>query len=99
MPQPAGLTRRSALALLGAGAGLAASPHVAGAALSRGSAGERAIVARLDAYIDRAIRDDDFSGAVMIARGDRILFARATGLASRDYGAPNRIDTRFNIAS
>lgn len=100
MPRPTELTRRSALALLGAGVGMAATPQAAGAAAtSRASPGERAIVARLDAYIDRAIRDDDFSGTVMVGRGDRILFARAAGLASRDYGAPNRIDTRFNIAS
>lgn len=94
------LTRRGTLGLLAgglgvaAGAGLAQSPE--GAALSDE---ERIIAARLDGFIERSIRDADFSGAVTLTRGGRTIFARAVGLSSRDYGTPNRIDTRFNVAS
>ncbi|MDQ8756020.1 serine hydrolase domain-containing protein [Sphingosinicella sp. LHD-64] len=63
------------------------------------SASARAIAVQLESYLDRAIRDDDFSGAIMLGRGGRTVFARATGLASRDYETANRIDTRFNFAS
>jgi CubicO group peptidase (beta-lactamase class C family) len=43
--------------------------------------------------------DDSFSGAVLVAKGDTILFRRAYGFADADWQAENRPDTLFNIAS
>lgn len=40
-----------------------------------------------------------FSGAVLIARRGRILGQAAFGMANRDFEVPNRIDTRFDVAS
>jgi CubicO group peptidase (beta-lactamase class C family) len=40
-----------------------------------------------------------FSGVVLIARDNQILFHQAYGLASLEYDVPNRIDTRFNLGS
>lgn len=42
---------------------------------------------------------DAFSGVVLIARGDSILLHRAYGLADRERRTPNRLDTRFELAS
>jgi D-alanyl-D-alanine carboxypeptidase len=42
---------------------------------------------------------DQFSGAVLMTRGDETLLAEAHGLANAAFGAPNRVDTRFNVAS
>jgi CubicO group peptidase (beta-lactamase class C family) len=41
----------------------------------------------------------DFSGVVSVDRKGEPLFQQAYGLASRTYGVPNRVDTRFAIAS
>ena len=35
----------------------------------------------------------------MLKRGDRVVYQRAVGQAERVFGAANRIDTRFNVAS
>lgn len=66
-----------------------------------GRAGDNggSIPARLDAAVDRAIADADFSGVLMLKRGDHVVYQRAVGQAERVFGAANRIDTRFNIAS
>lgn len=56
------------------------------------------LVAEAEALID-GLPTDDFSGAVLIARGDEVLLEKAHGLASRRYGVPNTIDTRFNLGS
>jgi CubicO group peptidase (beta-lactamase class C family) len=40
-----------------------------------------------------------FSGAVLVARGDTVLFRQAYGLADRAAGAPLTPDARFRIAS
>jgi len=54
---------------------------------------------RLQSYLeDRAARDL-FSGAVRVSREGTTLFERAYGLASRAWGVPNSIDTRFDTAS
>ncbi len=43
--------------------------------------------------------DDRFSGVVLIARPGTALYLKAWGLASREFGAPNRTDTKFNLGS
>jgi CubicO group peptidase (beta-lactamase class C family) len=54
---------------------------------------------RLQSYlVDRAARDL-FSGAVRVSREGTTLFEEAYGLASRAWGVPNSIDTRFDTAS
>lgn len=49
--------------------------------------------------MDRAVADSDFSGALMLKSGDQIVYQRTVGQAERVFGADNRIDTRFNVAS
>jgi CubicO group peptidase (beta-lactamase class C family) len=40
-----------------------------------------------------------FSGALLIAKGDRVLLTMAGGEASKAYHVPNNIDTKFNLGS
>ena len=57
------------------------------------------IIAFLSDYVARSAEKDNFSGVVLFARDETVLFHRAYGLASRRYGVPNTTDTRFNLAS
>jgi CubicO group peptidase (beta-lactamase class C family) len=57
------------------------------------------IVERTKICLDRLIEDDAFSGAVLVAKDGQPLLGRACGLASKSYQVPNRLDTKFNIAS
>lgn len=50
-------------------------------------------------HVDRLAKHELFSGTVLIGRHGRILGHRAFGLANRDFGVPNNIETRFNVAS
>ena len=61
--------------------------------------GDEEIRVELSAYVDRLATEDRFSGAVLVARGGRILFQTVKGMASRTYGVPNRLETRFNLGS
>lgn len=60
---------------------------------------EEAIAEGVAAAVSRAVRDADFSGAVMLKRGDHVIYQAAVGLADRGHQTPNRIDSRFNLAS
>jgi len=53
----------------------------------------------LEEYLDGLVQNDRFSGAVLVAKDDRILFARAYGEANKRHHVPNRLDTRFNLGS
>jgi D-alanyl-D-alanine carboxypeptidase len=53
----------------------------------------------LAARADRLAGEDEFSGAVLIAKDGRVLFSRAYGLADRNRRIPNTIRTRFHIGS
>lgn len=57
------------------------------------------IEADLASLFDGLERDLGFSGAVLVAKQGETVFERACGLASRQLGVPNTIETRFPIAS
>jgi D-alanyl-D-alanine carboxypeptidase len=42
---------------------------------------------------------DIFSGVVLVAKGDRILFHKAYGMAEQSYGIPNTLTTKFHLGS
>jgi len=53
----------------------------------------------VDEYLRRLATDDAFSGVVRITVGEDERFAGAYGLASRAWGVPNTMATRFDTAS
>lgn len=53
----------------------------------------------LNTVMQQHIRLNCFSGVVLVARGDQVLYERAFGLADRQRNIANRPDTRFNLCS
>jgi D-alanyl-D-alanine carboxypeptidase len=56
-------------------------------------------IAALQAEIQKRTGEDRFAGAVMIAKGRKVVFSGAYGSADREQHIPNRRDTRFRIGS
>lgn len=50
-------------------------------------------------FVERLAAADAFCGAVLLARDGTVLYEKAFGIANRDCDMPNRVDTRFNLAS
>jgi D-alanyl-D-alanine carboxypeptidase len=66
----------------------------------RGPQGARfASLPALEQHVGQAVAAAEFSGVVLAARGEDVLFHRAFGLANREDGVPVRPDTRFNLGS
>ena len=42
---------------------------------------------------------DKFSGVVLVAKKDEIVFEKAYGYACKNFEVPNQLDTKFNIGS
>lgn len=57
------------------------------------------LAARLDAHVKPYVEHNAFSGVVLLAKGDDVIFEKAYGMANYEFGVPNRPDTRFAIAS
>ena len=57
------------------------------------------LAAELGAYLDDLAQKGEFSGVLVLTRGSDTLFSKAYGLADRERGIPNKIDTKFNLAS
>lgn len=53
----------------------------------------------IDAYLSGLARAQSFSGAVLIARGGKVLLAKGYGMADSEKSVPNTPRTRFRIAS
>jgi CubicO group peptidase (beta-lactamase class C family) len=60
---------------------------------------DREAAAVLDGYVTRLCDRGVFSGTVAIARRGATVYEHTCGLASRAFGVPNRIDTKFNLGS
>jgi CubicO group peptidase (beta-lactamase class C family) len=57
------------------------------------------VAERADAYLRAHVDSGRFSGAVLLARDGKPLFARAYGFANEARRTPNSVATRFPIAS
>ena len=60
---------------------------------------ERLIDDELFNFIRTRLEEMDFSGVVLVARDGKPVFTATRGLADREQGTPNKLDTRFRIAS
>lgn len=60
---------------------------------------ETQIVKKLNQVLEDLTKENEFSGVVLFARNGHILFYEAYGLANRSYNIPNKLDTKFNLAS
>ena len=60
---------------------------------------EAQLVDAIDKYLAQSVAADEFSGTVLVAKKDGVVFQKAYGLASKEYNVPNRIDTKFNLGS
>ncbi len=56
-------------------------------------------IARMDQIIRASVDEGEFSGSVLVTRGDQVLLDRGYGLADREWGVANDGDTRFRLAS
>jgi CubicO group peptidase (beta-lactamase class C family) len=59
----------------------------------------RAAAADYDALIHPLAATGDFMGAVLVNRGERVVFERAYGSADLEWNIPNTIDGKFRIGS
>ena len=50
-------------------------------------------------YMDSLCEKNSFSGTVLIAKGNQVLYEKACGEASKRFHVANNIDTKFNLGS
>ena len=56
-------------------------------------------IARVEQIVQHYADVEVFDGAVLVARGDEVLFSRAYGPANAELNVPNIVDTKFRIGS
>ena len=56
-------------------------------------------VKEIENFLEELNHQNSFSGVILIAKNDSILFEKAYGFANLDFNIPNTLDTKFNIAS
>jgi CubicO group peptidase (beta-lactamase class C family) len=57
------------------------------------------VAVRVDQWLTPYLSAGDFSGVVLIARGDHVLVQKGYGKADFEHGVANHVETRFWIAS
>ncbi len=57
------------------------------------------MASELDAFVSKLANADVFSGAVLLAKDGKVIYKKAFGVANKDFNAPNRVDTKFNLGS
>src|SRR5665213_1644478 len=61
--------------------------------------GDKAFAQSANAAVDRIAREDGFSGVILVARGNRVLVHKASGLADRERNIRNTVETKFPLES
>jgi CubicO group peptidase (beta-lactamase class C family) len=84
-----------------AGIGLrrANPPANAASAAKPAPLSDEQIAKDLDAFVSRLAGADVFSGSVLFAKDGKVIYEKAFGMANKDFNAPNRVDTKFNLGS
>ena len=70
-----------------------------GAVAEKPLGSDAAVAAEAATSLRRAADAGEFSGVVVIAKDGKPFFQESYGLANRDFGTPNRLDTKFNVGS
>lgn len=60
---------------------------------------EKDFLKEVETLVRRLIEKEILSGAVLVAKGDKVLFMQAAGEASKRFHVANNIDTKFNLGS
>lgn len=60
---------------------------------------DETIVKETETYLEQAVAEDTFSGAVLIAKAGKPIFKKAYGLANKSANTPNNVDTKFNLSN
>ncbi len=53
---------------------------------------------KIDSFLT-SLKQDDFSGTILVAHNNKIIEKRAYGLSSIEFNVKNNLETKFNIAS
>ncbi|MCJ7587915.1 MAG: beta-lactamase family protein [Candidatus Aminicenantes bacterium] len=79
--------------------GIGIGPARPSSALKEAPLTEGQAVEQMKALIDKLIAKGVFSGALLVAKGDKVLLTSAGGEASKAFHVPNNVDTKFNLGS
>lgn len=60
---------------------------------------DQKIATDADKYINALVRQDHFSGSVLVARGGKVLLRKGYGMANLEQETPNTPQTKFRIGS
>jgi CubicO group peptidase (beta-lactamase class C family) len=76
-----------------------ASVLLAGTFSATANGANESLEAKVDRYLQPYLKLHAFSGVVYVGRGDETVFSKPYGMANYEFAVPNRVDTRFAIAS
>jgi CubicO group peptidase (beta-lactamase class C family) len=57
------------------------------------------LTARVDEYLNALVKQNRFSGAILLAREGKILLSKGYGMANLEDGTPNTPQTKFRLGS
>ena len=80
-------------------AGIRFSPARAPSGIKEPPLNDQALIKEMEKLMSKLKEADAFSGTVLIAKNDDIIYEFACGMASKRFMVKNNIDTKFNLGS
>jgi CubicO group peptidase (beta-lactamase class C family) len=75
--------------------GFAQTPDAAGAATKS----DAEVRQEIQSYLDSLGAENKLSGSILVAKDGVTVASKSAGIANKTTGAPNRLDTKFNLGS
>jgi CubicO group peptidase (beta-lactamase class C family) len=63
------------------------------------AAQSQGIAAKIDSLLTAYYNQDQFSGTVLVAKDDQVIFEKGYGYANREANIPNKPETEYRIGS
>lgn len=60
---------------------------------------EDQLASQIDDYVTKLVKQDRFSGSILIARDGKVLLSKGYGMANFELGVPNTPQTKFRVGS
>jgi len=74
-------------------------PRLVATLLLAGAAMAQNVESRMDQVVQSYVSNKQFMGAVLVARGDQVVFSKGYGSANLEWAIPNTPQTKFRLGS
>ena len=66
---------------------------------NKSNADSKALASNIDTYVENVVKDKNFSGSVLVAKGGKVILSKGYGMSNYELDVKNTKDTKFKLGA